>query len=61
MRKDSKWVPSYDEDRYSERIERTIYWMYKSLGPIVAEDVFYRAMDTDWYTKRVKKVHNPRF
>lgn len=61
IRKDDKWVPSYDEDRYSERIERTIYWMYKSLGPIVAEDVFYRAMDTYWYTKRFKKARSPRF
>ena len=51
VHKDGKWVISYDNERFNERIKRTIRWMYNSLGPIVAEQVFYDAFDTYWYTK----------
>ena len=50
VREDGNWVISYENERFNERIHRTIKWMYKSLGPIVAEQVFYDAFDTYWYT-----------
>jgi len=48
---DGKWVVSRDERRVPERLERTLTGAYKTLGPVIAEDVFYRAIDTYWYTK----------
>jgi len=46
-----EWVVSNDETRVPERLERTLAGAYRYLGPVIAEDVFYRAIDTYWYNK----------
>ncbi len=46
-----EWKISTDDSRMSERLERTLSFAYQELGPIVAEDVLFRAIDNYWYSK----------
>ena len=46
-----EWKKSSDDSNISKRLERTLSSAYKELGPVIAEDVFYRAIDTYWYNK----------
>ena len=48
---EGEWKKSSDDSRVPERLERTLKSAYRSLGIIVAEDVFFRALDTYWYSK----------
>jgi len=50
VHKDGEWVVAKDEERFEERINETLKWAYKDLGPVIAEDVFYRAIDDYWYS-----------
>jgi len=45
-----EWVESSDETKVRKRLSRTIVNMYRELGPVVAEDIFYRAYDKYWYS-----------
>ena len=51
VHKNGEWVVSHDEERFEERINETLKWAYKELGVVIAEDVFYRAVDAYWYNK----------
>ena len=46
-----EWKKSSDDSNISKRLERTLSSAYKELGPVIAEDVFYRAIDAYWYNK----------
>lgn len=48
-RVEGEWKTSLDEKDYPKRIKRTLRWMYKSLGPVVAEDLFFKALHDYWY------------
>ena len=41
-----------DEKQFLLALKSTMWYMYRELGPIQAEDVFYRAMHTYWQTKK---------
>jgi hypothetical protein len=41
-----------DEKQFLFALKYTMWYMYRELGPIQAEDVFYRAMNTYWRTKK---------
>ena len=41
-----------DEKRFLESLKTTMWYMYKEMGPIQAEDIFYRATATYWRSKR---------
>ncbi len=51
VHKNGEWVVSNDEERFEARIADTIKWAYRDLGILIAEDVFYRAVDAYWYKK----------
>lgn len=51
VHKNGEWVVSNDEERFEVRIADTIKWAYRDLGILIAEDVFYRAVDAYWYKK----------
>ena len=55
-----EWKKSSDDSRIAERLESTLRNAYRSLGPIVAEDVFFRALDTYWYSKYFTLERNRR-
>ena len=50
IHKNGEWVESSDESKVRKRLSRTIVTMYKELGPVTAEDLFYRAYDKYWYS-----------
>ena len=41
-----------DEKQFLFALKSTMWYMYRELGPIQAEDVFYRAMNTYWRPKK---------
>lgn len=41
-----------DEKRFLESLKTTMWYMYKEMGPIQAEDIFYRATATYWQSKQ---------
>ena len=55
-----EWTKSSDESRVPERLERTLSAAYRELGPIIAEDVFFRAIDAYWYKKYFTLEQNRR-
>jgi hypothetical protein len=50
VHKDGEWVVAKNEERFEARINETLKWAYFDLGAIIAEDVFYRAIDDYWYS-----------
>ena len=50
IHKDGEWVVAKNEERFEARINETLKWAYFDLGAIIAEDVFYRAIDDYWYS-----------
>lgn len=57
---EGEWKKSSDDSRIAERLENTLKNAYRSLGTIVAEDVFFRALDTYWYSKYFTLEQNRR-
>ena len=60
VHKNGEWVVSNDEERFEARIADTIKWAYRDLGILIAEDVFYRAVDAYWYKKYFTLEQNRR-
>jgi hypothetical protein len=46
---EGEWKVNPDDSNFPERIERTLKFAYKALGPIIAEDVFLKALQDYWY------------
>ena len=58
--KDGEWVLDKNDERLEERIQDTLKWAYRDLGAVIAEDVFYRAIDAYWYKKYFTLERNRR-
>ena len=50
VHRNGEWAESSNETGVRKRLSRTIVTMYKELGPVTAEDLFYRAYDKYWYS-----------
>jgi len=46
---EGEWKVNPDDSEISERFERTLKSCYRSLGPIIGEEVFLKALEDYWY------------